>query len=115
MYAKRNYSVKIILLCTRRNIYKLIAIATTPTVLYVVFDWEFIRLPWQPISMVVSALSFLVSFKNKASYDRLWEARKVWVGIINTFRSLTIMINDFIKNELSEDKFLDNELFMIRK
>ncbi|WP_422091795.1 bestrophin family protein [Tenacibaculum ovolyticum] len=115
MYAKRNYSVKIMLLWTRRNIYKFIAIATIPTVLYVVFDWEFIRLPWLPIALVGSALAFVVSFKNKASYDRLWEARKVWGGIVNTSRSLTIMINDFIKNELNEEKLSDNELFAIRK
>ena len=45
------------LLWTRRNIYKFIAIATIPTILYVVFDWKFIHLPWLPIALVGSILS----------------------------------------------------------
>ena len=39
---------------------------------------------------------FIVSFKNNASYDRLWEARKIWGGIVNSSRSWTIMVKDFI-------------------
>lgn len=115
MYAKRNYSIKIMLLWTRRNIYKFIIIATIPTVLYVVLDWKFIHLPWLPIALVGSALAFIVSFKNNASYGRLWEARKVWGGIVNTSRSLTVMINDFITNEYAKTAIEPAELQKIKK
>ena len=49
-----------------------------------VFDWKFLYLPWLPIALVGSALAFIVSFKNNASYGRLWEARQVWGGIVNS-------------------------------
>ncbi len=115
MYTRRNYSVIAMLGWTRRNIYKFIIIATIPTALYVIFDWKFIHLPWLPIALVGSALAFIVSFKNNASYGRLWEARKVWGGIVNTSRSITIMFNDFISNEHAHEKLSDEELFKIRK
>ncbi|WP_026210424.1 bestrophin family protein [Flexithrix dorotheae] len=115
MYAKRNYSLKIMLLWTRRNIYKFIIISTIPTVLYVVFDWKFIHLPWFPLAMVGSALAFIVGFKNNASYGRLWEARKVWGGIVNASRSFTIMVNDFITHEHTIVSRTDLDLSRIRK
>lgn len=115
MYTKRNYSVKIMMLWTRRNIYKFIIIATIPTALYVFLDWKFIHLPWLPIALVGSALAFIVSFKNNASYGRLWEARKVWGGIVNTSRSLTIMINDYISNNSKSETYSEEDLFGIRK
>ena len=115
MYAKRNYSVKVMLLWTRRNIYKFILIATIPTVLYEVLDWKFIHLPWLPIALVGSALAFIVGFKNNASYGRLWEARKVWGGIVNTSRSFTMMLNDMVTNEHVKEHKSDKELFNLRK
>lgn len=115
MYAKRNYSVKIMLLWTRRNIYKFTIIATIPTILYEVFDWKFLHLPWLPIALVGSALAFIVSFKNNASYGRLWEARKVWGGIVNASRSFTIMVNDYITNEHADKTLTESEFFKIRK
>ncbi|TYA74034.1 bestrophin family protein [Seonamhaeicola marinus] len=115
MYTKRNYSIKIMLSWTRRNIYKFVIISAIPTILYVVLDWKFIHLPWLPIALVGSALAFIVSFKNNASYGRLWEARKVWGGIVNTSRSFTIMINDFITNQHANEKLSDKEFFSVRK
>ncbi len=115
MYTKRNYSVKVMLLWTRRYIYKFLLIATIPTILYAVLDWKFLNLPWLPIALVGSALAFIVSFKNNASYDRLWEARKVWGGIVNTSRSFAMMVNDFITNQNAEQGLSEGELFDIRK
>lgn len=74
-----------------------------------------LRLPWLPIGVVGTAVAFIVSFKNNASYDRLWEARKIYGGIVNTSRSLTIMLNDFITNEFAKEKHSEESLFAIRK
>lgn len=115
MYTKKNYPLKTMLLWTRRSIYQFIIIATIPTILYAVLDWKFLHLPWLPIALIGSALAFIVSFKNNASYGRLWEARKVWGGIVNGSRSFTIMINDFITNEHAKEKLSEEELFKIRK
>ncbi|NQZ78840.1 MAG: hypothetical protein HRT61_22400, partial [Ekhidna sp.] len=103
------------LLWTRRNIYKFIIIATIPTALYTLLDWKFLHLPWLPIALVGSALAFIIGFKNNASYDRLWEARKVWDGIVNTLRSFTIMLNDYLSNEYADEDKTEEEFNSMRK
>jgi hypothetical protein len=35
-------------------------------------------IPWLPLSLVGTAVAFYVGFKNVQSYDRIWEARKVY-------------------------------------
>ena len=62
-----------------------------------------------------TAVAFLVSFKNNASYDRLWEARKIWGGIVNASRTWTIMVKDFITNDHAEDKLSQEALHNIHK
>jgi putative membrane protein len=48
--------------------------------------------------MVGTAVAFIVSFKNNASYDRMWEARRAWGAIINTSRAWGIMVKDYVTN-----------------
>ena len=40
-----------------------------------------------PISTIGVAVAFYVGFKNNQAYDRFWEARKIWGGIVNVSRS----------------------------
>lgn len=115
MYTRRNYSVGGMLGWTRRYIYMFVVIAAIPTTLYAVLDWKFIHLPWLPIALVGSALAFIIGFKNNASYGRLWEARKIWGGIVNASRSFALQVNDMITNEYSEEELSESELFDIRK
>ncbi|MCK6520785.1 hypothetical protein L6R49_05010 [Myxococcota bacterium] len=41
-----------------------------------------------PFTLVGLALSIFLGFRNNACYDRWWEARRLWGGLINTTRSL---------------------------
>lgn len=43
-----------------------------------------------------TAISILLSFKLSQSYDRWWEARKVWGSIVNDSRSFVIQLNTLI-------------------
>ncbi len=67
------------------------------------------------LGVLGTAISFLISFKNNASYDRLWEARKIWGGIVNTSRSWTIMVKDFIDNTHAKNAKSEEELKSIKK
>lgn len=115
MLTRRNYSVKEMLGWTRRYIYIFIILSLIPVILYSVFKWYWLHLPWLPIGLVGTALAFIISFKNNASYGRLWEARKIWGGIVNASRSFAIMVNDFITNEHAENTLSEDELFKIKK
>ncbi len=42
-----------------------------------------------PFSLIGIALAVFLGFRNNASYDRWWEARKLWGHLLNESRSLT--------------------------
>lgn len=46
-----------------------------------------VGIPWLPLSVIGTAVAFYVGFKNNQSYDRMWEARKIWGGIVNDSRT----------------------------
>ena len=45
-----------------------------------------------------TAIALLLSFKLSHSYDRWWEARKIWGAIVNDSRTLVIQLKQFIKD-----------------
>jgi putative membrane protein len=49
-----------------------------------------------------TAIALLLSFKLSHSYDRWWEARKIWGSIVNDSRTLVIQLKAFIKKENKE-------------
>ncbi|MGC1550639.1 MAG: bestrophin family ion channel [Rhodanobacter sp.] len=48
-----------------------------------------ISLSTAPFSLVGIALAVFLGFRNNASYDRYWEARKLWGQLLNETRSMT--------------------------
>lgn len=59
-------------------------------------------IPWQPISVIGIAVAFYLGFKNNSSYDRTWEARKIYGGIVNDSRSVAAAIIAFVQGENEE-------------
>lgn len=110
MHSGKNYSLKEVLFWTRRDIYFLLLISSIPTTLYVFLDWKWLAIPWLPIALLGTAVAFVVGFKNNASYDRMWEARKAWGAIVNASRAWGIMVKDFVTNKHAEVKLSDDEL-----
>ena len=51
------------------------------------FDFK-IPLSPAPFTLFGIALALFLGFRNNASYDRFWEARKVWGALLNDTRSL---------------------------
>ncbi|MFC3414960.1 bestrophin family protein [Algoriphagus hitonicola] len=102
MYVKRHYSLWMTVRWSRKSlIYGFIYSAI------IVLAYEFtgipFSLPWQPISVIGIAVAFFLGFKNNSSYDRAWEARKIWGAVINesrTFATAILSIPDpWVKEE----------------
>lgn len=49
-----------------------------------------------------TAIALLLSFKLSHSYDRWWEARKIWGSIVNDSRTMVIQLLGFVKKEEKE-------------
>lgn len=110
MHIGKNFSFQEVVFWTRRDLGTLIFIASIPVTLYELLDWKWLAVPWLPIALLGTAVAFIVGFKNNASYDRMWEARKAWGGIVNTSRSWAIMCKDFITHKHTSEKLKDEDL-----
>ena len=51
--------------------------------------WENLAIGFSfvPIGLIGTAVAFYVGFKNNSSYERLWEARRIWGGLVNASRT----------------------------
>ncbi|WP_439559603.1 bestrophin family protein [Dyadobacter sp.] len=52
-----------------------------------------------PIGLIGTAVAFYVGFKNNSSYDRLWEARRIWGAIVNASRTFGTLTCTYIQSE----------------
>lgn len=115
MHAGSNFTLKESVYWTRRDIYAFILISLIPTLLYQLLSFKWLSIPWLPMALIGTAVAFLIGFKNNATYDRLWEARKIWGGIVNASRTWGIMTKDFISNTHAKQVLSEVELNSIRR
>jgi putative membrane protein len=70
-------------------------------------DLKWLQIPLALVAIIGTAVAFMVGFQNNAAYDRIWEARKIWGGIVNTSRSLIITVKDSFylhRNDATKDE-----------
>lgn len=101
MYVKRNYGFWMTLNWSKRpfifgTLYGLVIAAAS---YFLQFDFS---IPWSPISIIGIAVAFYLGFKNNSSYDRTWEARKIWGSIVNNSRSFGAATVAFVKGDNSD-------------
>lgn len=59
-------------------------------------------IPFLPLSTIGIAVAFYIGFKNNSSYDRFWEARKIWGGIVNYSRTWGNHVLSFLSDYYTE-------------
>lgn len=59
----------------------------------------YVSLPWGPLGIIGIAVAFYLGFKNNSSYDRTWEARKIWGSIVNNSRTFGAATLSFVQGE----------------
>ncbi|MCB0667151.1 MAG: hypothetical protein KDC80_15085 [Saprospiraceae bacterium] len=96
MYIKRNYGFWMTFgWSSKPFIWGAIYAAVITAVFY--FTRINTSLPWQPISVIGIAVAFYLGFKNNSSYDRTWEARKIWGSIVNNSRTFSAAVMAFFQ------------------
>ncbi|SDH59603.1 bestrophin family protein [Paraburkholderia phenazinium] len=63
-----------------------------------------VNLSTTPFSLIGIALAVFLGFRNNASYDRWWEARKLWGQLLNDARSMTRQALTLPRESLSNDE-----------
>lgn len=100
---------------TRKYILMFLLLDSIPVIFFQVFDLHWLHIPWQPLSLVGIAVAFYLGFKNNSAYERVWEARKIWGGIVNASRSFTVMARDMINNDHATAPRTEAELKNLRR
>ncbi len=99
MYIKRNIGWGLILRYAWKNIFFFIIYTASIFSLYYFLEWTFIDIPFQPLSVIGIAVAFYIGFKNSQSYDRFWEARKIWGGIVNYSRTWANQVLSLVNDD----------------
>jgi len=114
MIVTKGISLKKMLQSSGIHIISLFIFTGTIALLYS-FNIIKFSIPWLPVSVIGTAVAFYVGFKNNQSYDRMWEARKIWGGIVNDSRTWGMYVDGFISNLFSETKVSEQEIKNIKQ
>ena len=98
-----------------RSVLLFLGYSTLICLLYSRAGWTFLAIPFVPVATIGTAVAFYVGFKSNSSYDRLWEARRIWGSLTNASRSWGIMTLDYITNRDTRDPLPESGLQEIRR
>ena len=107
MYVKKNYSFWMTFNWSKKPFLIGVIYSAIVITLLRFLDLTF-TIPWQPVSVIGIAVAFYLGFKNNSSYDRTWEARKIYGGIVNNSRTLGAAVISFVQGK--NDKAVKKEL-----
>ena len=110
MYTKSTYKAKEMAIWTRFETMLFIIIGIVWVSVFFFLDLNWLRIPWTPLALIGTAVAFVIGFQNNAAYGRIWEARKIWGGIVNTSRTFGVFVQDMITNEHAIQKMSEEEL-----
>ncbi len=110
MLTKVRYSTLDMVRWTMVEILLLLGYAGVITGLYVLAGLHFLRLPWAPVAVIGTAVAFIVGFQSNAAYGRIWEARKIWGGIVNASRAWAMRVKDCVTSEYANEAIPEDEL-----
>ena len=110
MYTKKVYKARDMAKWTRFETLFFLAVGVLVVGLYYFLDLSWLRFPWTPLALIGTAVAFVIGFQNNSAYGRIWEARKIWGGIVNTSRTLGMFVQDMVTNERALVKLSPEEL-----
>ncbi|MEO0572902.1 MAG: bestrophin family ion channel [Bacteroidota bacterium] len=99
MYTKKVYKAWDMFKWTRFETLLFLIFSVIIASLYFFFDLHWLKIPWTPLALIGTAVAFVIGFQNNSAYGRIWEARKIWGGIVNTSRTFGMFVQDMVTNE----------------
>ncbi len=111
MYTKKVYGARDMAKWTRFETFLFIAVITFVVALYYFMDLSWLKIPWTPLALIGTAVAFVIGFQNNSAYGRIWEARKIWGGIVNTSRTFGMFLQDMVTHEHARVKISPEEIF----
>ncbi|MEQ8323096.1 MAG: bestrophin family ion channel [Vicingaceae bacterium] len=110
MYINHTYRIIDMMRWTRFETFIFITISVVWAAAYFFLDLNWLRIPWTPLALIGTAVAFVIGFQNNSAYGRIWEARKIWGGIVNTSRTFGMLLQDYVTNEHAHEKLSEAQL-----
>lgn len=106
MIIRRNLKISAIWGYSWRRIVYAGFVATTALILAESAAPSQALLPYNAVSALGTALAIFLAFRNNSSYDRWWEARKLWGALINASRVFARQVLTFALAPASKEEGL---------
>ena len=110
MHIKKTYTTAEMAWWTRFETILFLIIIATWVAAYYFLDLRWLKIPWTPLALIGTAVAFVIGFQNNAAYGRIWEARKIWGGIVNTSRTFGMFVQDMLSQEHTDGSITDAEI-----
>lgn len=92
MYIRRDIEPRVIWFFSWKPLLLYLIISTVAYTLYIHGKVAALAIPFLPVATIGTAVAFYVGFKNNASYERLWEARKIWAELEHISRFFAMIV-----------------------
>lgn len=82
----------------KKNLYAILFFTFWSTGVYYLnhfLEIQDIAVPLSAVTLLGGGLAFFLAFRNNSAYDRWWEARKIWGGIVNISRTFAGFVTNF--------------------
>lgn len=110
MYTRKRYKAFDLAMWTRFETLTFLGIGIAWAAAYYFLDIHWIKIPWTPLALIGTAVAFVIGFQNNSAYGRIWEARKIWGGIVNTSRTFGIFVQDMVSNDHTDNPLNPEDL-----
>lgn len=110
MHIKKTYTALEMAIWTRFETLLFLGIIIACVAGYEFLDLTWLKIPWTPLALIGTAVAFVIGFQNNSAYGRIWEARKIWGGIVNTSRTLGMFLQDMLTNEHAASPLSEAEI-----
>ena len=78
--------------------------------LYIEQDMYDLQISVIPVTILGGALAIFLAFRNNSAYDRWWEARKIWGGIVNSSRTLSAKLHSLLNDKSKVKPYVERHI-----
>lgn len=102
MIVRRNLRIGSVLAYAWKSNVFFFLVALTASAAHAVLGMEYLSFPIGTVGPLGTALAIFLAFRNRSSYDRWWEARKLWGRLVNESRNWARQVLTFACQQHSE-------------
>lgn len=104
MLLQKNIPIKYVLGKIKYEIIYVAIYSTIIAIIYHAYNHTVLAIPLSIPMIAGTVLSLLLAFRSNQAYDRWWEARIIWGGIVNDSRTLARQVLTFTERSGDDDE-----------